>query len=70
MGLINFRKYYDSDGATQLLLRANHFVIPTVWFLLLGLNLITTIAGLICHHKVIWRLEEVHEYLAISVRAS
>ena len=30
MGLINFRKYYDSDGATQLLLWANHFVIPTV----------------------------------------
>ena len=30
MKLLNFRKYYDSEGATQLLLRSDHFVNPTV----------------------------------------
>ena len=51
---INFRKFFDSDGVTQLLWWSDHFVNSDIWFFLLGLNLIittlvNTTLALICH---------------------
>ena len=40
---INFCKLYDNEGTTQVLLRSDYFINPTVWYLLFGLNLITSI---------------------------
>ena len=51
-----------------MVLWSNLFVNLTIWFLLLGLNLMPIILVLTCHQIVIWWLEEVHEHLAISVK--
>ena len=48
---INFCKLYDNEGTTQLPLRSDHFINPTVWHLALGLNFITSILLMISFHK-------------------
>ena len=48
---INFCKFYDNEGATQLLLRSEHFINPTVWYLFFGLNFITSILVMMSFHK-------------------
>ena len=45
-----FCKFYDNEGATQLLFRSNHFISPTVWFLFFGLNFIASIPVMISFH--------------------
>ena len=48
---INFCKSYDNEGTTQLPLRSNHFINPTVWHLVFGLNFITSILLMTSFHK-------------------
>ena len=38
--LKNFCKFYDNEGATQLLLRSDHFISPTVQYFFFDLNFI------------------------------
>ena len=40
---INFCKFYDNEGDTQLLLQSDHFINSTVWYLIFGQNFITSI---------------------------
>ena len=49
--LINFCKLYDNEGTTKLPLRSDHFISPTVWHLVFGLNFITSILLMISFHK-------------------
>ena len=48
---INFCKFYDNEGATQLILRSDHFINPTVWYLFVGPNFITSILMMMSFHK-------------------
>ena len=48
---INFCYFYDSAGVTQTLLWSNQFINPTVWYLALRLNLLTSAVVLICYQK-------------------
>ena len=48
---IHFCKLYGNEGTTQLPLRYDHFINPTVWHLVSGLNLITSILLMISFHK-------------------
>ena len=50
---INFCESYDNEGTFQLLLWSNHFINPTVWYLLFGLNFMTSILVMITYHKSI-----------------
>ena len=50
---INFCKIYDNEGTTQLPLRSDHFINPTVWHLVFGLNFMTSILAMISFHKSI-----------------
>ena len=46
--VINFCKFYDSEGSTQLLLRSDHFISPTVGYLVFGLDFMTSIRVMVC----------------------
>ena len=48
---MKFLKLYDSEGITQMLLRSQHFINPSVWYLVLGLNFITCILVMMCYHE-------------------
>ena len=48
---INFCKFHNNEGATQLLLRSEHLINPTAWYLFLGLNFITSILVMMSFHK-------------------
>ena len=48
---INFCKIYDNEGTTQLLLRFDHFINRTVWYLVFGVNFVTSILVIISYHK-------------------
>ena len=50
---INFCKSNVNEGISQLLLRSNHFINPTVWYLVFGLNFTTSIPVMITYHKSI-----------------
>ena len=50
---INFCKFYDNEGTTQLLLRSDHFINPTVWYFVFDLNFMTSIPMMITYHKSI-----------------
>ena len=47
---INFCKLYDNE-TTHLPLRSDHFINPTVWHLVFGLNFITSILLMISFQK-------------------
>ena len=36
---VNFCKFYDNEGTTQLLLQSDHFINATVWYLVFGIIL-------------------------------
>ena len=48
---INFLKFYDNEGTTQLLLWSDHFIHPTIIYLVFGVNFITSILVTISYHK-------------------
>ena len=48
---MNSCKFYDNVGATQLLLRSDHFINPVVWYLFFGLNFIISILVMMSFHK-------------------
>ena len=48
---INLCMLYDNEGTTQLPLRSNHFINPTVSYLVFGLNLMTSILVMISFHQ-------------------
>ena len=48
---INFCKFYDNERTSQLLLRSDHFIYPTVWYLVFGVNFMTSILVIISYHK-------------------
>ena len=48
---INFCKFYDNEGATQLPLRSDHFINSTVCYFLFDLNFITSILVMMSFHK-------------------
>ena len=48
---INICKLYDNEGTTLLSLRSDHFINPTVWHLVFGLNFMTSILVMISFHK-------------------
>ena len=41
----------DNEGTFRLLLPSDHFINPTVWYLVLGLNFMTSIMVMITYHK-------------------
>ena len=48
---INFCKFFDSEGTFQLLLRSDDLGNLTIWYLVLGLNFMTSILVIISYHK-------------------
>ena len=48
---INFCKLYDNEGTTQLPLRSNYFISPTVWHLVFGLNFMKNILVMMPFHN-------------------
>ena len=48
---INFCKLYDNEGTTQLPLWSDHFINPTVWHFVFGLNFMTINLVMISFHK-------------------
>ena len=50
---INFCKFYDDEGTIQFLLQGNHFINPTIWYLVFDLNFMTSIPVMITYHKSI-----------------
>ena len=45
--LINFWKFYDNEGTIQLLLWSDHFINPTIIYLIFGVNFITSVLVII-----------------------
>ena len=46
-----FCKLYDNEEDTQVLLRSEHFINPTVWHQIFGLNFMASILVMISYHK-------------------
>ena len=49
--LLNFCKSYDNEETFELLLRYHHFINPTVWYLVFGLNFMASILVMITYHN-------------------
>ena len=49
--LINFCKSYDNEETFQLLLQPDHLINSTVWYLVFGLNFLTSILVMITYYK-------------------
>ena len=47
----DFCKTYDNEGTTQMLLRSDRFINPTVWYVVFGVNFITSILVMISYLK-------------------
>ena len=50
---IKFCRFYENEETSQLLSRSDHFINPIVWYLVFGLNCVTSIPVIITYHKSI-----------------